>query len=125
MGLFSRTPQSAPSFKVDVSDIDKLVASATGISKAPEDDPELRTRGAAADDAAQNVKLKKMFARGLLGLLFLQLTAANVAFYFFGSSANWRISDAVMLGWISSTVVEIIGIVLIVVKNLFPNRKEA
>lgn len=110
------------SAQVDTKTTDDLVANSSGISPAPLDDAEMRTRGAAAKDAEQNVSLKKTFAWALLALLALQLAATNVAFYIFAASASWHISDSVMLGWMAATVVEVIGIVLVVVKNLFPTR---
>lgn len=110
------------SAQIDTETADELVAKSSGISPAPVDDAEIRARGAAAADAEQNVSLKKTFAWALLALLALQLVATNVAFYIFGASASWHISDSVMLGWMAATVVEVIGIVLVVVKNLFPSR---
>lgn len=109
----------------DPTTADELLAQTVGISPTPIDDADLRTKGAAAADAEQNVALKKTFAWALLVLLALQLAATNVAFYIFGASAGWVISDSVMLGWMAATVVEIIGIVLVVVRNLFPTKAAA
>jgi|GEM_PF-5807632 len=101
---------------------DELVEQATGIKQAPSDDPDHRRRSAAAADAEQNVLLKNAFARWILSILAGQLLLTNLAFFLFGVFSGWQVSDAVMLGWMGGTVVEVIGIVLVVVKNLFPSQ---
>lgn len=103
------------------TDVDALVAAASGKTPAPLDDPEARRQGAVADDAVQTVRLKKTFARALLIILGIQLLLVNAAFFVFGFSKGWDVSDSIMLGWMGATVVEVIGTVLVVVRNLFPS----
>jgi len=49
-----------------------------------------------------------------------QFISANVAFYIYANHKHWDIPPEVMIGWLSTTVVQIVGIVLVIAKYLFP-----
>lgn len=75
------------------------------------------------DDRRQDMGLKKAYARGLLALLWVQMLATNVVFCFYAWHGwDWMVPDGVMLGWLGATVVELIGVVAVVVRYLFPPR---
>lgn len=81
------------------------------------------TQAIAGMDAIQDVKLKKQYADELLKLLRRQLfvtNAAFVAYAWFGR--DWDVQPEVMQVWIGATVVELIGIVAVVTRYLFPRR---
>jgi hypothetical protein len=51
----------------------------------------------------------------------LQFVVANVAFYLYADHLHWSgIPPEVMIGWLGATVAQIVGIVLVIAKYLFP-----
>lgn len=74
-----------------------------------------------------DVRLKRLLAIFAVSAVGAQLAAADLVF------VRWMLldgdapSDTVILAWLSATVVEVIGIVAIVARNLFPdkNRRES
>jgi len=75
-------------------------------------------------DYLQNLRLKRMYALGLLGILFLQLVFANVGFFLYGwLGVDWKVTPSVMNVWLSATVVEVVGVVFVVTRHLFPSRE--
>lgn len=68
-----------------------------------------------------DVQLKSVVARGALGAMFAQLLVADVVFVFYAAiGLDWNVPSGVMLGWLSATVVEVIGVVIVVAGYLFP-----
>lgn len=72
------------------------------------------------DDAAQTVKLKKMLAIGTFIAIGAQLLIADLAFFRYGKANKWEIDTAVMITWLSATVIEVLGVVVIIARHLFP-----
>jgi hypothetical protein len=67
--------------------------------------------------------LKDRYATWILVLLGFQLLVANgifVAFAWVGE--NWELPTAVVQVWLGATVIQIVGVVLVVTRHLFPNR---
>lgn len=79
---------------------------------------ELENEGRASDN-----KLKTMYAKWLLGAMMFQLLVANGIFIGYGFGVDWNVQAAVMNTWLAATVVEVIGVVLVVTRYLFPNEK--
>jgi hypothetical protein len=68
-----------------------------------------------------DVQLKAMVARGALGAMFAQLFVADVVFVLYAwLGRKWDVPTELMLGWLSATVVEVIGVVIVVAGYLFP-----
>lgn len=68
-----------------------------------------------------DVRLKRFLAFFAVIAVSVQLSVADVYFvrlFVVGQAP----SDTVLVAWLSSTVVEVIGIVAIVARNLFPDR---
>lgn len=76
----------------------------------------------AADDAEQNVKLRRHLAYAAFAAVGVQLLVCNWFFYLHGKGVSWDVDPAVMIAWMTGVVVETIGIVTIITINLFPNR---
>jgi hypothetical protein len=55
-----------------------------------------------------------------VGLMVAQLVVANVGFFIYGNANNWEIPTGALAAWLSATVVEVIGIVALVARYLFP-----
>lgn len=76
-------------------------------------------------DRAQDILLKRSYAKSLLLLLGLQLLATNIVFVLYAwHGTDWKVPDGVMLGWLGATVIEVIGVVTVVVHHLFPRRDQ-
>jgi hypothetical protein len=76
-------------------------------------------------DYAQDIELKRQYARWFLRALTAQIVVANLVFIAYAQlGVNWAIPPAVMQFWLAATVVEIVGVVLVVTRYLFPNRDQ-
>jgi hypothetical protein len=85
--------------------------------------PILSLDGLAARDRSQDIGLKLLYGWGLLVIMVIQIGLADWVFIRYAQrGVDWNISPTVMEFWLSATVVETIGIVLIVTKYLFPSR---
>jgi len=88
----------------------------------PPDDVELATAIVKLRARQQDVKLKRMLALFAVVAVSVQLLVADLIlmrWIVFGETAP---SDGVLVAWMSATVVEVIGIVAIVARNLFPGK---
>lgn len=77
-------------------------------------------------DMTQTSQLRKRLAVFAIVAVSAQLLVANVFFGFY----LWQTKDdgfepSVMIAWLSATVVEVVGIVVIVARNLFPSTAVA
>ena len=72
--------------------------------------------------AKQEIELRRNYARGLLLILTVQIVVADVVFWVFAEAEHWHLSDGVIQVWLAAAVVEVIGVVAIVTRNLFPRR---
>jgi hypothetical protein len=74
-------------------------------------------------DREQDIKLKRRYARVLLWLLAGQLAVADGVFIAYAQvGAHWRLSATVIDVWLGATLIEVVGIVLVVTRYLFPRR---
>jgi hypothetical protein len=73
--------------------------------------------------AEQEHDLRERYANGILAILGLQLFVADAVFVVFASvGEGWHLSAGVIEVWLGATVVQVVGIALIVTRHLFPNR---
>jgi hypothetical protein len=76
-----------------------------------------------AEDYAQDVRLKGRYAMWLLGAMMVQLGIADAGFLLYAwLGVAWNVTPRLIEFWLSATVVEIVGIVLVVTRYLFPRR---
>ena len=82
-----------------------------------------RNAKTAADyhDGRMTTGLRKGYGITLLAVLGLQLLIVDFIFYRFLVGNNFDVSDAVMITFLTSVVVEVIGLVSIVATSLFRN----
>ncbi len=66
------------------------------------------------------VGFRRLFARTILVVMFLQIAAANTAFYLYGFAYDWQIPVAAINGWLAATVVQVVSVVLVITRYLFP-----
>ncbi|MDQ3090278.1 MAG: hypothetical protein M3R46_01180 [Actinomycetota bacterium] len=50
----------------------------------------------------------------------IQIAAADYIFYLYGSAWEWRIPTAAINGWLTATVVQVVSVVLVTTRYLFP-----
>jgi hypothetical protein len=73
--------------------------------------------------AEQEYELRKTYARGILWLLCIEMTVANAVFVAFAwVGEHWKLETAVIDVWLGATVVQVVGVVLVVTRHLFPER---
>jgi hypothetical protein len=71
------------------------------------------------------VKLHSRVGNGALALMVAQLFIADTAFYIYGFKNGWNIPTAAITTWLAATVIQIVGVVLVIAKNLFPAINES
>lgn len=77
-------------------------------------------------DREQDIRLKRIYGSVALGLACGQVIAADVGFFFYGFRGGWeRVPPEVMNAWLGATVVQVLGIMLVVTQYLFPKRAPA
>lgn len=73
--------------------------------------------------AEQEYDLRRTYARGVILLLTGQFLLADAVFVVFAwAGKRWDLSTAVIDVWLAATVIQVVGIVLVVTRNLFPDR---
>jgi hypothetical protein len=76
-----------------------------------------------AEDYAQDVRLKGKYAGWFLWVMLAQLGIADLGFFLYAwMGVAWNVTPRVIEFWLSATVIEIVGIVLVVTRYLFPRR---
>jgi hypothetical protein len=84
---------------------------------------ELPPEALPARDRALDIELKRTYAYALLIGLGIQLAIADAVFVLYAwKGAEWAVSASVMDVWLGATVVEVVGIVYVVTRYLFPRR---
>jgi hypothetical protein len=73
--------------------------------------------------AKQEIGLRRNYAAGLLIILSVQLLAADLVFWVYAEvGEHWQLSDGVIQIWLAAAVVQIVGVVGVVTRHLFPRR---
>jgi hypothetical protein len=68
-------------------------------------------------------ELKEKYAKWLRLLLSAQLVIADAVFITYAwAGRNWKLDGAVIEIWLAATVVQVVGVVLVVTRHLFPQR---
>jgi hypothetical protein len=78
----------------------------------------------ALDTEKDNRKLRKSVANGALLVMLAQIAAANATFIWYGDTNGWDISSAAISAWMGATVVQVVSVVLVITKYLFPNPQK-
>jgi hypothetical protein len=73
--------------------------------------------------AKQDIDLRRKYASWLLVILAVELVVVNAMFWAYAEQGkNWAIPDGVMQIWLGATVVQVVGVVTVVTRYLFPRR---
>ncbi len=74
----------------------------------------------ALETERENRRLRKSVAVGALLVMALQIVVANGIFVWYGETNGWDIPAGAISAWLGSTVVQIVAVVLVIMKYLFP-----
>lgn len=70
----------------------------------------------------QNLALRKRIANVAMWAVGIQMALANLLFAKYMCAVSFQPEPVVMISWMTSTVVQIVGIAMVVTRNLFPSR---
>lgn len=86
---------------------------------------EAEKRQLANEKARNELGYGKMYAYGAMAAMALQVLIADAAFYLYGDAEHWLVPVAAIQVWLAATVVQVIGVVLVIAKSLFPSLTSA
>lgn len=69
-----------------------------------------------------DLKLRKLIGYGALGAMGAQIVAADVVFVAYGWTNGWDIPVTAIQAWLAATVIEVVTVVLVVTKSMFPSK---
>jgi hypothetical protein len=70
-----------------------------------------------------NRRLRNGIAVAALVLMALQVLAANGIFAWYGIAGGWAVPSSAITGWLATTVIEVVSVVLVIVNYLFPAER--
>lgn len=74
-------------------------------------------------DHWQDIQLKKTYAKWLLILVAAQLIVADAVFVTYAwAGRHWHLEASVIQIWLGATLIELIGVALVITRYLFPRR---
>jgi hypothetical protein len=71
-----------------------------------------------------DLSLRKRVGNGALIVMVVQILIADVAFYIYGFANAWEIPGGAMNAWLAATVIQVVSVVLVITKYLFPSGGE-
>jgi hypothetical protein len=91
---------------------------------------EAEQRSLANQKAKNLLAYGKVYAYGAMIAMGVQILIADVAFYWYGyehvtGGYRWQIPAGAIQVWLGATVVQVIGIVLVIARSLFPSDSES
>ena len=93
-------------------------------STAPTDDElDLQSRQIDVRGQETDLALRKRVANGALAMMVAEIVFANVVFVIYGDTNGWDIPTVAITGWLAATVVQVISVVLVITRYLFPNNE--
>lgn len=73
----------------------------------------------------QDMKLRRFLAICAIWLVIAQVAVANILFSVYLAHNVYDPDSAVLIAWLSATVVEVVGILWVIARNLFPYRDKS
>lgn len=75
--------------------------------------------------AIQNLGHRDTYANGVLLAMAVQLLFSNGIFITYAwAGMHWRVPSVVISGYLAAVAIELIGLVFVVTRHLFPNRDQ-
>ncbi|HVQ57701.1 MAG TPA: hypothetical protein VMS60_02225 [Solirubrobacterales bacterium] len=88
--------------------------------------PPSRKERLEGDDLEQSIKLKRFYGLGILLLMGLQLVVVNAVFVIYAMDGyDWRPPESVVQVWLTATFVQIVSVVVVITRSLFPGEKNS
>lgn len=122
-------PEDAPYQPASLDATEEVDRIATSLSESGTAIEPARSQ-AEADEAARHfqrirdkdldIELKKRVAYWALGAASIVVASSIIAFFLYLNTKRGDIAPEVMIAWLSATVVEVLGIVAIIARYLFP-----
>jgi len=110
-------PSLAPSKKA----ASEVLDSAEGVAKLEDRSVETRKRAIDNEKSGVDLTLQKWIGYGGPALMFIQLVIANLVFVKYAHEKGWgSIPTGVIQVYLAATVVQVIGVVLIIARSVFP-----
>ncbi|MGO9319189.1 MAG: hypothetical protein ACLQBY_00020 [Solirubrobacteraceae bacterium] len=76
--------------------------------------------------ADQDIALREKYATWLLRILAAELVVVNVIFVVYAwAGRGWNLPEGVIQIWLGATFVQIVGVVAVVTRYLFPRRDQS
>ncbi len=86
--------------------------------------PPSRKERLEGDDLEQSIKLKRFYGLGILFLMGLQLIVVNAVFVIYADDGyHWHPPEGVVQVWLTATFVQIVSVVVVITRSLFPGEK--
>lgn len=70
----------------------------------------------------QRLRLRRLVANWAIFFVTLQLACSNWFFWTYLAENRFSVPEGVMISWMSACVVEVIGILVVIARSLFPKR---
>jgi hypothetical protein len=110
------------SVRINAADLLKKIglADSSPVSELP---PERKER-LEGDDLEQLIKLKRFYGISILVMMAVQLVVVNAGFAVYSwLGYHWAPPDGVVQVWLTGTFVQIVSVVVVITKSLFPPEK--
>jgi hypothetical protein len=86
--------------------------------------PPSRKEELEGDDLEQLIHLKRFYGRWILIMMAAQLIVVNAGFLLYGwIGYHWAPPDGVVQVWLTATFVQIVSVVVVITRSLFPAEK--
>jgi len=83
--------------------------------------PPSRKEKLEGDDLEQLIELKRFYGRWILIMMAAQLIVVNAGFMIYSwKGFDWAPPDGVVQVWLTATFVQIVSVVVVITKSLFP-----
>jgi hypothetical protein len=102
---------------------DEKVVVARGLAEVAKLETEVEGLREELASEMQNRRLRYPVAIAALILMVLQVIASNAIFGWYGDTNAWHVPALAISAWLGATVVEVIGMALVVVNYLFPAER--
>ncbi len=118
----SKKDNPSASSQVPPGTIAKQVKAAAGQARPIESEEEFNAwqRGQEVALTTQNLELRKKIANWSIGIMVAQIALVNLVFVIYALTLGADLPEGVLQAWFASTVVQIVGIVLVITRYLFP-----
>jgi hypothetical protein len=77
-----------------------------------------------AKQAEDDRKLREKTADRVSWAAAVQVGIADLAFLIYGFGNDWHIPGSTISAWLAAVVVQVIAVALVIVKSLFPSKKD-